>query len=104
MTAALERDLSTFLHCDVRCQLVLHDRQVINMFDTVIDHITVLDDGGFFIVYDGGVIQIAHGELVHDPTALIIKGDDWSLFVTRWIGDAERFPTASQRRPPTTEP
>ncbi|MCL6516595.1 hypothetical protein [Alicyclobacillus sp.] len=98
MTAALERDLSKFLHCDVRCQLVLHDKQVINMFDTVIDHITVLDDGGVLVAYDGGAIQIGNAEVVDHPTLLIIQGADWSLIVTRWAdmpSDVERFPRAS---------
>ncbi|WP_029422144.1 hypothetical protein [Alicyclobacillus macrosporangiidus] len=98
MSTQLENRLATFLHCDVRCQLVLHDKQVINMFDTVIDHITVLDDGGVLMAYDGGALQIANAEVVGHPTLLIIHGADWSLIVTRWSdlpSDVERFPKAS---------
>lgn len=98
MPVYLEDRLSTFVHCDVRCQLRGRSVQALNVFDTVIHHITLGDDGTLLVAYDGGALALPNAGIVDHRNALIVQSDDWSLVVTRWSDmppDLERLPRAT---------
>jgi hypothetical protein len=93
-----EDHLAAFVHSDVRCQLRGRNAQALNVFDTVIQRISLSDDGTILVSYDGGALALPNAEIVEHTKALIIRSDDWSLVVIRWAdmpNDVERLPRAS---------
>ena len=76
--------LAPFIGVPVRMQFIVSQNRAVQMFDTVIDHITDLDDGGM-IAYDGGVLHLSGAELKIMPTMLVFRDLDrqWSLTIVR---------------------